>query len=253
MRNFSPPLSFSAERPTHRGGRVKAVLDLCRVSNLPTVWSNALAAQLFSVSDFRPDLFAVPCISLSFFYCAGMCLNDFCDVPFDRVRKPSRPIPSGRLSARAAFATAVVFFAAALLLLMLFATPLAVAAGCGLTGLIVAYDLFHKRSGLTVLLMAGCRAMIFLVVSAAVSNEFLPQTLAAGAVHFAYTVGISAVARYEFVRGRDFRIRVVPLLIAGMSIIDGLLLAVWVSPAWGMVAAAGFPLTLISQWYVRGD
>jgi 4-hydroxybenzoate polyprenyltransferase len=42
-------------------------------------------------------------------------------------------------------------------------------------------------------------------------------------------------------------------MIAGMSLLDGALLAIFVSPAWLMVGAGAAYLTRIGQLYVRGN
>jgi len=61
--------------------RPRAYLLLARVSNLPTVWTNVLAAVAgagVSISGFDPGLAGV-IIALSMLYSAGMFLNDVCD------------------------------------------------------------------------------------------------------------------------------------------------------------------------------
>src|SRR5438552_1050327 len=71
----------------------RTYLELCRASNLPTVWTNVLAAVVLSGAAVLsvPALLAM--VSLSLMYVGGMTLNDVLDVDEDRARKPSRPIP----------------------------------------------------------------------------------------------------------------------------------------------------------------
>ena len=81
------------------------MLFLGRVSNLPTVWSNCLAAWLLAggalVGTADVQRFAWLIVGATLLYLAGMFLNDAFDVQFDREHRTERPIPSGAISARA--------------------------------------------------------------------------------------------------------------------------------------------------------
>src|SRR6185369_9807591 len=98
---------------------VKAYLDLCRVSNLPTVWTNVLAACLLATGAFAAGTVFLLAGSLSCFYLGGMVLNDLCDRDYDRINRPSRPIPAGRISIGAAGGLAFLLFAAGFITLAL--------------------------------------------------------------------------------------------------------------------------------------
>ena len=86
-------------------GCVKALLLLGRVSNLPTVWSNCLAAWLLAgaalVESADVQGFAWLIAGATLLFLAGMFLNDAFDVQFDREHRPERPIPSGAISGKA--------------------------------------------------------------------------------------------------------------------------------------------------------
>ncbi len=77
---------------------LRDALSLGRVSNLPTVWTNMLAALVLSggaLGDGRvPALLA----GLTLFYVGGMYLNDAFDAEIDARERPERPIPAGRVS-----------------------------------------------------------------------------------------------------------------------------------------------------------
>src|ERR1700678_2876396 len=77
--------------------RLRTLLVLGRVSNLPTVWSNCLAGWWLSGGQ---NYWKLPLLLLgtSSLYTAGMFLNDAFDTEFDRQRRPSRPIPSGAIT-----------------------------------------------------------------------------------------------------------------------------------------------------------
>ena len=92
-------------------------LRLGRVSNLPTVWTNALAGIVLAgghVADPR----TLPLIAaFSLFYVAGMYLNDAYDAEIDARERPERPIPSGRVSAETVFTAGFAMMALGLALL----------------------------------------------------------------------------------------------------------------------------------------
>ena len=70
----------------HGTPRVKlsTALRLGRVSNLPTVTSNVLAAVALSGAHPSPSTIVGTCIAVSLMYVAGMWLNDAFDRDIDR-------------------------------------------------------------------------------------------------------------------------------------------------------------------------
>src|SRR5947199_6025840 len=78
----------------------RTLLDLGRVSNLPTVWSNCLAGWLLGGGG-PAWRFALLCFGATCLYVGGMYLNDAFDVEFDREFRRDRPIPSGAISLQA--------------------------------------------------------------------------------------------------------------------------------------------------------
>src|SRR5262249_53072219 len=89
-------VSISSKPLSHR---VRTLLVLGRVSNLPTVWSNCLAAWLLAGGGPWSRLGLVA-LGSSFIYTGGMFLNDAFDIEFDRKHRPERPIISGEASPR---------------------------------------------------------------------------------------------------------------------------------------------------------
>src|SRR4051794_33630035 len=88
----SGPVPLSWRRKVH------AWLVLGRISNLPTVGSNCLAAWLLGGGGSWGKLAAVGA-GAALLYTAGMFLNDAFDVEFDRRHRPERPIVSGVVGA----------------------------------------------------------------------------------------------------------------------------------------------------------
>ncbi|ERO63418.1 hypothetical protein P308_29350 [Pseudomonas piscis] len=78
-------------------------LTLGRVSNLPTVWTNAAAAALLASSATTLDppsplVWTLLLVALSALYLAGMLLNDLLDADWDRRHQNPRPIVLGLVS-----------------------------------------------------------------------------------------------------------------------------------------------------------
>ena len=231
----------------------KAYLALCRVSNLPTVWTNVLAACLLAGGRCEAASFVLLALALSCFYLAGMCLNDLCDAGHDRQHRPGRPIPSGRVSLNGARLLTLTLFAAGFLLLAAAPKPSGLAAAVLLLLAIVAYDFHHKGNPFSVLLMALCRLLVFVVAALALTGQLAPPVLVAGGIQFVYVVLISLVARYENARPTPFAFPVIPAMLAGISLVDGIVIASLVSFPWLLAGIAGALLTWAGQRFVRGD
>jgi 4-hydroxybenzoate polyprenyltransferase len=181
--------------------RTHVLLELGRVSNLPTVWSNCLAAWILAGAALQ-SRFLLVCSAATCLYLGGMFLNDAFDVRFDRKYRPERPIVSGRIEARNVWGLGVLWLALGWLALL----PLgraAAALGLLLLAAIVFYDAVHKRTVLAPLIMAGCRFLLYLVAAAAAGG--LNSGVGAAALALAaYITGLSYLARTERGLGRPW-------------------------------------------------
>lgn len=231
---------------------IKPWLDLCRVSNLPTVWTNVLCAIVLSGSLAWPNFLRLV-LSLSLFYAGGMCLNDICDVTNDRQQRPTRPLPSGKISITQASLFTVTLFAAGFAPLFFMPHPRAGWWGLALLVVILVYDRCHKAHPWSVLLMAACRLLIFVIAAIAVTDSLTRPVAIAAALQFAYVLIISLTARWENRRGTPFPLPVIPWLIAGIALLDGIAMAMFVAPLWLLAGIGGMMLTRLGQRYVRGD
>ena len=99
-------------------------LTLSRASNLPTVWTNCLAAWAINQSAEKivgktpawhhfilltGEIFGWLLLGASFVYAGGCVLNDAFDQKFDRQYNPDRPIPSGEIKASTVWAMGTLF------------------------------------------------------------------------------------------------------------------------------------------------
>lgn len=109
---------------------------------------------------------------------AGNVINDYVDVEADKVNKPKRPIPSGRVSPRSALAFSVFMFALGITLSAVFLTNFALILAAVNSALLVvySYNLQNKIliGNVTVGYLAGST---LLFGGAAMGNLFLPFLL----------------------------------------------------------------------------
>jgi 4-hydroxybenzoate polyprenyltransferase len=235
------------------GKTIKGYLDICRVSNLPSVWTNVLCAVILATGRFNWAEYLFPALALSCYYLAGMCLNDINDADYDGIHCLSRPLPSENVSCRGAWILTISLFAIGTLSLLETPFRQGLYAAFLLIGLIIWYDLDHKQNPFSVLIMASCRFFVFVVTSLAVTGKMPAVVLVAGGGQAAYVVCISIIARYENSKPTPFSIPVIPLMLAGISLLDGILLAVFGHPPWLVAGIGGAMLMLAGQKYVKGD
>lgn len=171
-----------------------ALLTMSRASNLPTVWSNCVAG--WALAGGRDTLsLAALLFSASLIYIGGMFLNDAVDADFDREYRVGRPIPSGAITVREAWAWGGTCLILAVLCLVSVG-HLAAITGAILALCVVLYDLVHKKSALAPWLMAVCRVLVYLL--AASIGGALPGVLVWSAVALGfYIAGLSYLARDE--------------------------------------------------------
>ena len=87
----------------------------------------------------------------------------------------------------------------------------------------------------------------------ALTGQLAPPVLVAGGIQFVYVVLISLVARHENARPTPFAFPVIPAMLAGISLVDGVVIASLVSFPWVFAGIAGALLTWAGQRFVRGD
>ena len=175
---------------------LRAWLQLARVSNTPTVVSDTVAGAVLASVAAPGGTVALVATAMAMFYTAGMILNDVLDLELDRRERPERPLPSGQVSRRVALAAAVTLFAGGEGLLALAGAEAALA-GLALIALIVAYDAWHKGNPLSPVLMAACRAAVYVVAALAVVAGLDAELWGAAALLAAYVVGLTQVAKAE--------------------------------------------------------
>ncbi len=182
------------------GQQARAWLILGRVSNLPTVWTNVLAAWVLAgeAGSLSSGAFAWMLLGASLLYVGGTTLNDFFDVAFDEEYRRERPIPSRVLSRTTVGVGSVLYFIGGSLAVVLGAKGSWVLLLC-LVASIIFYDYRHKQWVGSVAVMGACRLFLsLLAASCVVSSLSLPAPVWMHAISlFSYIVGLTLAARGE--------------------------------------------------------
>ena len=206
---------------------LRSLLTLGRISNLPTVWTNCLAA--WTVNAFASPIarempnpiedLSQPAwgqlgwllIGASLLYVAGCTLNDAFDQGFDAKHNPQRPIPSGEMKPLSVWLVGFAELIAGSYVLLDFAEVSKIWLAA-LTVAILAYEAVHKKWSGAVWIMGSCRFFLWLAAASAANESLAPLTIAwAGVVAF-YVVGISLFARGEATGGSGDNRLPIPLL-----------------------------------------
>ncbi|QIQ01723.1 SCO3242 family prenyltransferase [Streptomyces liangshanensis] len=179
--------------------RLRAWAELLRVSALFTVPGDALAgAAALGVRPRRGTALAVGA-SLCL-YEAGMALNDWADREEDARDRPHRPIPSGRISPRAALAAAGALTAAGLALASRAGRP-ALVVSSALAATVWAYDLKLKHTVAGPVAMGAARALDLVLGAVATApgtpGPSLRAALPSAAILGTHTAAVTTVSRRE--------------------------------------------------------
>lgn len=182
---------------------VRIALELGRVSNLPTVWTNVMAAAALAGGDIAPWDLAIVGLATSLLYVGGMFLNDAFDARIDAAERPERPIPRGAVTQQTVAWSGAALLGTAVTLLLVRAWMLpqagiaAAIAAAGTAGLIVLYDLWHKGNPVGPVIMGACRLGVYLIAAYAVTPDPPTRVFTGGLLLLGYVVGLTWVAKHE--------------------------------------------------------
>jgi 4-hydroxybenzoate polyprenyltransferase len=180
---------------TAHGPGLATLLRLGRIANLPTVWTNVIAAAVIADDARRPAEIALIMLAMSAFYIGGMYLNDFFDRDIDARERPERPIVAGEIGAGVVSLIGFGLLVAGVAIMNLFG-PAAMLWGTVLAGVIVLYDIWHKGNPASPLVMGLCRALVYFATGAAVDG--VSAGLAFGAIALAaHVIGLTFAARQD--------------------------------------------------------
>jgi 4-hydroxybenzoate polyprenyltransferase len=191
---------LSASRPPGATFSWRAYSQLVRLPNVFTAFADITLAWLGALATGTPathwPAFALLLASSACLYCSGMVWNDYFDVEQDRRERPFRPLPSGRVSRKAAaflgsglmgagLAFAAVLGGASLLLASILAAA------------ILLYDGWLKRTWAGPLAMGLCRFLNVLLGLTVATPDGFPW---GGRLYLALIVGLYIVGVTWFAR-----------------------------------------------------
>ena len=314
--SYSAMISRTATQEiTDSGWTIQIALQLGRVSNLPTVWTNTLAAIVLAGETTSAIQVITLLLAMSLAYTGGMFLNDAFDRKIDALERPERPIPSKQVAARDVF---IAGFSMLMLTVMLVTivgiqTGNAVQAFTSAMALCVAiliYNLWHKGNPISPLLMGLCRLLVYICCALSLTSQPQQWVLVGALITLAYLIGLTYTAKQEklgqvstlwplaflavpivfgayFINSSPLVLlslclfnlwilyclrlilrrqpgdipRAVVRLIAGISLVDALLINTWLSIGTAMLSQTlplmmlcflAFGITLALQRYVSG-
>ncbi len=175
--------------------RLRTLLVLGRVSNVPTVWSNCLAGWLLGGGGDW-SRFALLCGGATLLYIGGMYLNDAFDAEFDSQHRRERPIPSGAISLPNVWKLGIFLLIAGTLCMSFLGLTTSLLALL-LAASILLYDWLHKLVTFSPVLMAACRLLLYLAASSAAARGVTDLAVWSAFALAAYIMGLSYLARKE--------------------------------------------------------
>jgi hypothetical protein len=181
-----------------RQPKLRTLLVLGRISNLPTVWSDCLAGWWLATGGPVGSVGRLLCVSIcvSLLYVGGMYLNDAFDAGFDRHQRASRPIPSGLISEWEVWAWGFGWLMLGLVGLVFMGKTTALYAVL-LTLCILVYNAIHKFVVLAPALMGTCRFLVYLTAASVGLSGIPGEVVWKGLALAGYIVGLSCLARKE--------------------------------------------------------
>ena len=188
--------------------------------------------------------------AFTLFYTGGMFLNDAFDRDIDVKERPDRPIPAGLIPADEVFGIGYGMIGTGVLIVIWLAKGQSLGSAVSaimLAVAIVGYDAYHKKSPLGPWIMGLCRVLIYITSSLTVANRLPASVIGGAGVLFMYVVGLTYIAKQK-----NTSPRTVGSLIAGISLVDGLLMAVIGAALPAGIAVLGFFLARQWQRSVQG-
>jgi len=182
---------------------LKPYLQLVRLPNLFTAAADSLAGYLLARGSLgEPTLWLPLCGASVAIYAGGIALNDRVDYETDLRERPSRPLPSGRVSKGFAAGAAAVGLAAGPALAAL-ASPRAMGVAAALAICVVLYNAVLKRTQLAPIVMGACRGLNLLLGLSLASDYGGSWAWVAACSLGLFVAGLTWISRSEVETGRS--------------------------------------------------
>ncbi|MGE3820083.1 MAG: UbiA family prenyltransferase [Isosphaeraceae bacterium] len=183
---------------------LKPYLQLVRLPNVFTAAADSLAGWLLVQGTLREPARWLPlCLASVLIYAAGIALNDYFDFAIDQIERPSRPLPTGRVSRRFALFLGIGMMAAGVALVALSSPTRSTCVAVLLIMTVLAYDLVLKHTPIGPIAMGACRGLnLLLGLSAAADLGGSVGWLAAGSFGL-FVAGVTWISRSETQTGKS--------------------------------------------------
>lgn len=184
----------------------KSYLQLVRLPNTFTAAADVTAGLILGGAAWRDWPMAGALIVASMcLYAGGVALNDVCDAARDRIDRPERPIPSGRVRRDTALkiALALLVVGAALAIA---ASPRSGLAAALLVCAIILYDYVLKRTPAAPPMMGMCRALNLAMGLLALAVPGKSGTILPIGIIWLYVASVTYFARKEASGGSPARL-----------------------------------------------
>lgn len=220
--------------------RISAFLQLVRPANVVTALADVLAGHAVA-GEGAPGL-AWLLVATACLYAGGIVLNDVFDREIDRVERPERPIPSGRIGWQtAALAGGLLLAAGIAFAAVANVVTLAVAASIALAVLL--YDGWSKRQALIGPANMGLCRGLNLLLGVAAAPDALARSWPLALVPLTYIAAVTALSRGEVHGGRR---GIAVFALVSLTVVLMVLLALSGSArSW-----SGLALTVVLGWRV---
>ena len=222
--NNSQGSGITLEKTFSLRERGYAALQLLRPANSVTAMADVsagIAVALFAAPDAVRSNAALLVLSGAFLYGGGVALNDACDSELDRIERPERPIPSGRISTLSAFILACCFLAVGISLAFIYA-PLTGMVACATVLFIAGYNFLAKKSAIAGPFIMGLCRSGSLLLGVAASSQALAEWWILGVIPLAYIAAITLICRGESNGENPFGKIAIALVLAVIILMGGL-------------------------------
>jgi hypothetical protein len=180
--------------------RRSAYLELLRPANVATSLADVLAGYAAAGRPNTPDLLVL-LVATACLYAGGVVLNDYFDRDLDRMERPERPIPSGRVAPEAAARLGGALLAAGIVIAAA-ATTAAGAVAAATAAAVLLYDAWGKRQTLLGPLNMGLCRGLNLMLGVAAAPAALGSAWPLAILPMTYIAAVTAVSRGEVHGGR---------------------------------------------------
>ncbi|MDD4136580.1 MAG: UbiA family prenyltransferase [Methanoregula sp.] len=187
------------------GTKIRACADLIRMDLALGAGFFAVAGEILAVGGLPPMDRVLPGF-LTLFFISGSAniSNDYFDRDVDRINLPSRPLPSGRISARELWILFLMFTAAGLATAA-FLGPLVLAVVLVLWGIALLYNIKLKEAGFAGnLVVATCLGMMF-ITGGITAGSLNGVVLTFAALAFFFDLGEEIASDAMDVKGDQLR------------------------------------------------